>query len=204
MMDRTAELLLPMFQDTIEMLSLSWASFRLGDPGQVDVAAALGRAIHKHEKELTERLLAAPPAGEGLRLVPAHLERVGDAVEGLLRCLRTMERESTVFTEGGTREMNQLFERSTELLECARDLLVTGNRVLARHVEIESMRFQALASEFARAHERRLLDGVCLPAASSAYLAMLDYLREVTRHARRIAARVVPREANAVSARRLG
>jgi Na+/phosphate symporter len=197
-----AELLLPMFRDTGEMLSLAWSSFRSRDLTGVEVAASLGRAVHKHEEELTERLVAAPREVDGLRFVPAHLQRVADAIQGLLRCLRTMDAEATVFTERGIREMNQLFERSTELLECARDLVLTGNRVLARHVEIESMRFQELASEFARAHEERLVDGVCLPTASSTYLTMLDYLREITRHARRIAERIVPHEANAVSARR--
>ena len=81
------------------------------------------------------------------------------------------------------------------MLECARDLALTGNRVLARHVEIESMRFHDLAAVFARAHEARLVEGVCLPNASSAYLSMVDYLREVTRHSRRICARVAPQEA---------
>ena len=100
-----------------------------------------------------------------------------------------------VFTEGGVREIEQLFDRSFEMLECARDLALTGNRVLARHVEIESMRFHDLASGFARAHEARLVEGVCLPTASSAYLSMVDYLREVTRHSRRICARVAPQEA---------
>jgi Na+/phosphate symporter len=65
------------------------------------------------------------------------------------------------------------------------------------------MRFQDLASGYARAHEERLVGGVCMPEASSAYLAMLDYLREIIRHARRIAARIVPHEANGVSVRRV-
>jgi Na+/phosphate symporter len=105
-----------------------------------------------------------------------------------------MNNEGMVFTEGGVREIAQLFDRSVEMLECARDLALTGNRVLARHVEIESMRFHDLASGFARAHEARLVEGVCLPNASSAYLSMVDYLREVTRHSRRICARVAPQE----------
>jgi len=197
----TADLLLPMFHDAVEMLSLTRASFRRYDAAQVDVAMALGRAIHKQERELTERLLAAPPEIDGVRFVPSHLERISDAAQGLLRCLRTRETERMVFTEGGTREIEQLFDRATELLECARDLALTRNRVLARHVEIESMRFHDLASGFARAHEARLVEGVCMPEASSAYLAMVDDLREVTRHARRIAARIAPRDDNATSAR---
>jgi Na+/phosphate symporter len=203
MTQTTADLLLPIFSDALEMLSLTRESFRLRDPGKMDMAGALGSAIHKRETELTERLLAAPTESEGLRFVPSHIERAGDAIEGLLRCLATMDAEGTVFTEGGVSEIDRLFDKATELLECTRDLVLTRNRVLARHVEIESMRFQDLASEYARAHEARLVGGVCMPEASSAYLAMLDHLREITRHARRIAARVVPHESTAVSARRV-
>ncbi|PWU22485.1 MAG: hypothetical protein C5B48_10015 [Candidatus Rokuibacteriota bacterium] len=183
--------LLAMFQDVLEMLGLTWASFRRRDPTGLDKAAALGRDVHEREKNLTRALLTGHPDPEGLRFVPSHLERAGASIDDLVRCLYAMEAESTLFTDRGVREINQLFEKATELLECARDLMLTGNRILARHVEIESMRFQDLASEFARAHEERLIEGVCMPKASSAYLAMLDYLREVTRHARRIAVRVV-------------
>ena len=187
-------LLLPMFADALEMLSLTRASFHRYDPGPAETAIGLGRSIHKRERELTEQLIAAPPEIDGFRFVPSHLERISDAVQGLLRCLRTMDTEGMVFTEGGVREIEQLFDRSFEMLECARDLALTGNRVLARHVEIESMRFHDLASGFARAHEARLVEGVCLPNASSAYLSMVDYLREVTRHSRRICARIAPQE----------
>jgi Na+/phosphate symporter len=199
----TVELLLPLFHDAVEMLSLTRASFRRYDAAQVDIAMALGRAIHKQEKELTEQLLANPPEIDGLRFVPSHLERISDAVQGLLRCLRTRETEAMVFTEGGAREIEQLFDRAMDLLECARDLALTRNRVLAHHVEIESMRFHDLASAFARAHEARLVEGVCMPEASSTYLSMADYLREVTRHARRICARLVPQETTTFSARRV-
>ena len=186
------DLLLPMFNDAVEMLSLTRASFDHYEPARIDVAMALGRAIHKRERELTERLLTAPLEVDGLRFVPSHIERISDAVQGLLRCLRDKHSEAMVFTDGGMREIAQLFERAAEMLQCARDLAVTGNRVLARHVEIESMRFHDVASGFARAHEGRLLEGVCSPTASSAYLAMVDHLREVARHSRRISARILP------------
>ncbi len=183
----------PLFQDALEMLSLAWQSFRAGDPGPLDIAEALGRSIRKRENELTEGLLAARPGGEDLPFIPGHLERIGDAADGMVRCLRAMHAESIAFTEGGAREVDALFERAFELTQCACDLTFTGNRVLARHIEIESMRFEDLTGGFARAHEERLIQGVCQPSASSAYLAMLDHLREVVRHARRIGARIVPR-----------
>lgn len=179
-----------LFDETLEMLRLTWTSFRRHERAALDKAEALGRAVHRREKELTQRFLE-PAAGAGeWRFIPGHLERIGDAAEGLIRCLRLMEAEGTVFTDRGVREVNALFERAIELLECARDLALTGNRVLARHLALESAAFHELADEYARAHEQRLIEGVCMPRASSAYLAILDYLREAVRHARRVGERV--------------
>jgi Na+/phosphate symporter len=189
------DLLVPLFRDARDMLILTWAGVRAPSAAALDTAAALGRDIHKAEKELTERLVAVPDEAAPLRLVPAHVERIGDAIEGLIRACQLMEAEGTTFTARGMREVNALFERAVELIECAGDLTLTGNRVLARHVELESMRFQDLATEYARAHEERLVEGACRPASSSAYLGILDYLREITRHARLIAGRIATRPA---------
>ena len=53
--------LLSMFQDVLEMLALTRASFKRHDPAALDKAAALGRDIHKREQDLTEQLLTAQP-----------------------------------------------------------------------------------------------------------------------------------------------
>lgn len=197
----TPENLRPLFQDALEMLSLTWRSFRAHDARPLDTAEALGRGIHKREKELTEGLVAASPAREDPSFIPGHVERISDSVGNIARCLRAMESEATAFTEGGLREVNELFDRALELIQCAFDLTLTGNRVLARHIEIESMRFEDLAADFARAHERRLVEGVCMPGASSSYLSLLDHLREVVRHARHIGTRVAPRAVSPRAAR---
>lgn len=55
----SGEFLRALFQDTLEMLALTWSSFRRYDTGRLEKAAALGHSIHKQEKELTARLLAA-------------------------------------------------------------------------------------------------------------------------------------------------
>jgi phosphate uptake regulator len=203
MVSPAAELLYPMFQDALEMLALTRGCFLEHDPASLNTASALGRSVHKRENELMEGLLAGPPETEPLRFIPSHLERIGDALEGVVRTLRDREDESAAFTERGMREVRELFDRSLGLLECARDLTRTGNQVLARHVELESMRFQEVASGFALAHEERLIDGLCQPRASTAYLAILDHLAEVTRHCRQIAHRVVAsraaRDANAAA-----
>src|SRR5262249_62027892 len=92
----TVDLLLPMFRDAVEMLSLTRASFRHFDPGQTDMAMVLARSIHKQERDLTEQLLADPPEFDGLRFVPSHLDRISDAVQGLLRVRRRRKTEVLV------------------------------------------------------------------------------------------------------------
>jgi Na+/phosphate symporter len=190
-----SDLLAPIFRDARDMLLLAWAGVRAPSGAALDTAAAIGRSIHKVEKELTEQLVAGSDEAAALRLVPAHVERIADAIDGLIRSCRLMETEGTSFTRRGMREVNVLFESAAELLECAGDLTLTGNLVLARHVERESARFQDLATEYARAHEDRLVDGVCRPTSSSAYLGILDHLRQVARHAQLIARRVGPHPA---------
>src|SRR3989304_5383742 len=141
-----SDLLVPIFRDARDMLLLTWAGVRAPSGAALDTAAALGRGIHKVEKELTEQLVAGSDEGAPLRPRPAHPRG-------------------------------------------------RGTRGPARHVELESMRFKDLVAEYARAHEDRLVDGVCRPASSSAYLGILDYLREITRHAQLIARRIAPRPA---------
>ena len=131
MMIPTADLLYPIFQDALEMLTLTHAAFIRHDAGSLDSAAVLGRSIHKRETELTEGLLWGPPETAPLRFIPSHVERIGDALEGVIRSLREMEAEATPFTEGGIQEVRNLFDRAHGLLECARDLTRTGNQVLA-------------------------------------------------------------------------
>src|SRR5262245_54294527 len=75
-MTNPADLLRPMFRDALEMLTLASSAFRRQDTAGLQMADALGEAIHKHEQELTERLLEVQPEPEGLRFVPAHLERI--------------------------------------------------------------------------------------------------------------------------------
>lgn len=182
-----------MFRDARDMLMLTWAGIRAPSVAALATAAALGHAIHETEQTLSERLETGHNDGTLLRLVPGDVERIAEAIDGLVRSCQLMAAEGTTFTAHVMREVNALFERAVELLECTGDLTVTGNRVLARHVEIESERFQDLVAEYAQAHEERIEEGVTHPSSSSAYLGILDYLREITCQSQLIANRIAPR-----------
>jgi Na+/phosphate symporter len=119
--------------------------------------------------------------------VPVHLERIGDNIELLGRALTTVIREGIPFTERAVRELNTLFARAIELLECGRDVLLTQNRILLRHMQIEGQRYEELVNEYALFHQQRLIEGLCLPQASSLFVALLDYLKGITGHIGQIA-----------------
>lgn len=145
-----------------------------------------------HQQETTPLASALPqarwPEGvQGIFLVPVHLERIGDNIELLDRALTTVIREGIPFTERAIRELNTLFARAIELLECVRDVILTQNRLLLRHIQIEGQRYEELVNEYALFHQQRLIEGLCLPKASSLFMALLDYLKGITEHIGQVA-----------------
>jgi hypothetical protein len=126
-------------------------------------------------------------AVHGLLLVPVHLERIGDNIELMVRALKAVVREGIPFTERAIRELNTLFVRAIELLECSRDVIPTQNRVLIRHIQTEGQRYREMVNEYALSHQQRLIEGVCLPKASSIFVALLDYLKGIEEHIGQIA-----------------
>jgi Na+/phosphate symporter len=171
----------------VEMLRLVAEAFRRQDTGPLAAAEGLGREIHRREKALLELARGGP---DDVLVVPMHVERIGDHVELLARAVRTMIEQGIPFSERAMREVSTLFDKAVELLECVRDIVPTGNRVLIRWVLEQGHALEALAEDYALVHQQRLIEGVCMPHASSMYLALLDYLKGVESHARQIARKI--------------
>ncbi len=180
---------------TIDMLKTAREAFLKQRRSLVAQVLALGHDVHRTEKTLTGGLLpgatdgGAPMGGERI-FVPMHLERIGDNIEAFARAVERQAQDGIVFTDRAVHEIDRLLEKAMELLEATRDVLLTGNRTLVHHVLTDGPCFQATASEFASFHQERLIQGVCVPRASSIYLAMVDYLRGVERHLRDIVQKV--------------
>ena len=152
------------------VLTLLWEAFREQDPRPLEAADELLGDMQR------TGALPGTPARE-LAASEAHLlGSVGD-----------MLRDRVPFTERAMREIGSLFASGAELLECARDALLTENRVLLRHLLAAGAHHTQLANDYAMAHQQRLSDGVCLPSASAVYLGMLGQLKGVGSQTRRIA-----------------
>ena len=190
--------ILRMSEQTVEMLRMVRDAFQKQDRVSLGAAERLGREIHRREKALMETLVTEaevstrPASTEDTVFVPMHLERVGDNLESLTAAIRTMIADGVLFTDRAMREVGSLFEIALELLECVRDALSTGNRTLIRHILLAGLRCEMMANDFARFHEQRLIEGVCVPRASSVYLAMLDHLKGIEWHVRQIGEKLTP------------
>ena len=136
--------------------------------------------------------LTHPVAGD-LRFVMAvlrinnNLERIGDNVEYLVRAIGRTIADGVPFSERAMTEIDTLFEKVIELVECVRDAIGTENKVLMRHIIEEGGNCERLLNDFALFHQERLIEGLCSPKSSSVYLAILDYLKGIEEHVRQMA-----------------
>ncbi len=178
-----------------QMLQLTRGAFVQSSPKALEKVATLGRDLHLREKRLTDHVamqLREYPwslgTAEHLAFLPAALERIGDSVEALARCVRSIHQDGIPFSERAFTEIISLFNRTAELLDEVAAAIRTGDRAHLTRVREDGERFQTLSDEAALGHQERLVQGVCIARASSIFLAMLDYFREIERYTRRMSA----------------
>jgi len=178
-----------------QMLQLTRGAFVQPSPQALEQVAALGRDLHLREKRLTDHVamqLREYPwslgTAEHLAFLPGALERVGDCVEALARCVQSIHRDGIPFSERAFSEVMTLFSRAADLVAGVAAAIRTGDRAHLTRVREDGERFQALSDEAALGHQERLIRGECVARASSLFLAMLDYFREIERYTRRMTA----------------
>ena len=186
-----------MFNLTIEMLSLSRQAFKKLNRENLSESLNYGKQIHNKEKKLTNNLVIQLTNNkdlfyklQGIDLIPSHLERIGDNIELLIRCTTKIIDDGICFSDKAIKEINTLFEITVEIIKSTRDASITQNEVLINHIKQENNKFQEMVAEFSLWHYDRLIEGVCMPKSSSAYLALLDYLSEILKHVRLITQRI--------------
>ena len=185
--------ILEMCGHAVEMLRLSRDAFQKYSAGTLQDLSDIGRHLHHHEKRLTDHVamqLREYPmslgSAEHLAFVPAALERVGDSVEALARCIGALHRDDIPVSERGHVEILTLFGRSIELVECVSSAIRLGTPDALGPIRDSGDKFQAYCDEIAVYHQDRLIRGVCKPRASSVFLSILDSFREIERYVRRM------------------
>ncbi len=180
-----------------EMLRLSRDGFQRYSAGALQDLSDIARHLHHHEKRLTDHVtmqLREYPtslgSAEPLAFLPIALERVGDSIEALARCIGVLHREDIPLSERGHLEILNLFGRAIELMERASEAIRLGQSGSLGAVRESGESFQAYCDEIALYHQDRLIRGVCKPRASSVFLSMLDSFREIERYVRRMSLQI--------------
>jgi len=184
---------LEMCDEAHRMLQSTRDAF-LGIPGPgLDQVGTLGRDMHLREKRLTDHVamqLREYPwslgSAEHLAFLPAALERVGDSVEALARCIQSIHRDGIPFSERAVAEVRDFFDRALDLLGGVGAAIRANDVSSLTRIRTSGEDVQKLSDQATLAHQERLVQGECEPRASSLFLAMLDSFREIERYTRRM------------------
>jgi len=115
-----------------------------------------------------------------LMLVPS-LQKMGQSLETILVRTKTKIESQTLFTDKGMSELKEIISGVGDLVRDTKDVLVTHNPRLAKHVRTEMEKLIGRADDFALEHQERLMLGFCTPQASYLYVDMLDALKRIAR-----------------------
>lgn len=193
--------LFPVMTDSIELLQkgLLYNNLKAVQEG----GAALAR-IHEREVPLTEALVkegkTESQAGHYVA-VPAHIERLVQNIERISTCLQGKIREDVLFSDKAMSELNFLFEKIKDILVNTKDMVLARNTILAGYIKEAAHAVTLSANDFSTRHEERLIEGLCLPRASSMYLELLDAFKGVAWHAKEVARDLIGEGAQPLSPR---
>ena len=185
-----------MFDLAKEMFLVTWEGFKKLDEERLREAQKIGKELHEKEKVRTHSIMTRYSRGENVSdeitvgHIPSHLERIGDNIELLLRCGASITQDGVCFSDRAISEINTLFDKAIEILQSASDALKTNDKEKLINVREGGRKFQEIIREYSQSHYDRLIEGECMPKASSLYLAILDYLSGIEKHIRSIVERI--------------
>ncbi len=176
-----------------EMLELTEDAFTKGRISALDEAREISREIKAKEDLLTEKLAKAATADKEARAilgVPVHIEKIAASIDRVMDNIRMKIQEGILFSDKAIQESGRMIAKGKEVLKKAGEALVTGSAAAAETVRKESDAMINMSTEYATAHEERLVTGECSPKSSSTYLCMLYAFEDLAAHARDVLTKI--------------
>jgi len=168
-----------------EMLELTEDGFIRNKLASLDQADELNKEIQSREDALTSMLAKMASQNNEARAVlsvPSHVEKIATSIKRITESSRIRIKEGMLFSDKAILETGQLFTKAKEVLKKASDAVVTGAPATIESVLKESDIMDTMASNFATAHEERLVTGECSPKSSSTYLCILYAFDDMGAH----------------------
>lgn len=122
--------------------------------------------------------------------VPVHLLRIAENIERLVGLIDKKIKEDILFSDKAITEITFLLQRLVDIIRPASDMILARNVMLARYIQESEQGIVKRAMEYSTFHEERLIEGLCLPTASSLYINMLDAIKNIAWHAKEISVRL--------------
>lgn len=150
--------------------------------------------IKQAEAGLTEKLTEISvdnPEVKRYVPIPGHLLVIGEKIEKIRELMEKKIGENILFSDKAVKEAIFLLQRLSEILWTTSSLILARNTFLGIYIEEAVSNISKMADEYATLHEERLIEGICLAAASSVYINMLDTIKSIAWHIKEIAIRLI-------------
>ncbi len=193
----TTQKMITVCEGLIKMLQKAFQGFRQMTESPIREAEEFRRSLQVSSSALIKHFIdAQSPMGTGKEWVKPYLfiascfDRMGYNIEGILDRLKRMIRGQILFTDRAIKEIDDIFLETIGLLENLPDLFLTRNKLLAQQVAAKGKSVFTLADAYAEEHEKRLIEGICVPQSSPVYLDILTSLKDIVGLVREIAEKV--------------
>jgi len=148
----------------------------------LDQAIEIAAEVKSREDALTEklaRLSGTDPQARSFLPVPMYIEKIAMNIERMVESIRTKIKDGLLFSDRAILETGKLLTKGKDVLKKASELMVTGSAASAEAVRKETEAMVAMATQYASAHEDRLIAGECSPKSSSVYLCMVYSFEDI-------------------------
>ena len=190
MMDKeVVEKMSDVSRNLARMLEMALRGFTTMTEKSVKEAEEFKKEVQKSSAELASLLISRN--ARPLLSISSIFDRMGYNIEGIVDRLRRMVQEDIPFSDRAVKETTHIFQEVIPLLENLPDLIFTRNKMLFQHMEEKSKALFKEADASAEEHERRLIEGVCMPKASPVYLGIIESLKAITMHVADLSERIV-------------
>ncbi len=187
-------------QSLATMLELTYHGFRTLNRESIKEAEKGRDEVRKQTSKLAGFLISRCSSSEKekekeciRRFLPlsSTFDRMSYNLDGIIDRLKEMIRQDILFSDRGNREISGIFDATIQILRSLPDLILTQNELVAEHNEERAKAIFRTANECAEEHEKRLIEGVCIPKASPIFLGFIESLKAIASHALEVGKKIV-------------
>jgi Na+/phosphate symporter len=192
------EKMINLSQNLSKMLGMVFQGFGTMTDESVKEVEKVKKDVQKSSAALTSFLILKSAPGEKgnewakpFLSMASSFDRISYNIEGIAERLRKMVREDIPFSDRAVKETTQVLQDVTALLTNLPDLILTQNKMLSEHIQEKGKAVFKEADAYSEEHERRLIEGFCMPKASPVYLGILESFKAIAMHVADLSEKIV-------------